>query len=568
MIIKILNSKFVTVVLYLFFSNVLPTCAQNWVLEVRQNQNTPYKIVHQGKSDSTSFFKWVQQYQEAQLERGYLEIKREGTGARVVRLTLGERHFWEYIDSKSLPVRGENWRKKSFSLKYIENYRRKILQYAENNGYPFAQIRLDSLNMQSNLWRAKWHYEPRLRVTFDSVVVVGKVKTTSRFLRQYLRLQPKTPFSQAKIEHIRTRLQRLPYLRLQGEPTVRFLQDKAFVVLPLEQVKANQIDGIVGVLPNENQRGQLLLTGELNAQFYNLFTQGQTFKVQWQRLQTASQRLEIHTGFQTLFNTPLQLQADFKLFRQDSSFVNQSWEGKLGYATQDNSEFFAQLLRQKSNLGDANSLYQNTQLPDISETIWLGYGIGYKVQTLDDIFFPKRGWQVSFSVYTGTKQIVKNQFLPDTLYKNLQLKTPQTLTQLYVQRYFGVGKGVLRVGVQGAYIANKQLFMNELMRIGGLTSLRGHNQNVFFASQYIITTLEYRLRLDGGSYIFAFYDQAYYERRVIGTFQADTPAGIGVGANLSLKAGVFSLAYALGKDKENNFAFNRAKIHFGVVSKF
>ncbi len=564
-------------ILFILFLYLLPNTVFSqitWTIQERKDSNSIYKIIYQKNSkDSLAYQNWLKQYLASKTENGYIELQTTQTKKSekqnfTVFITLGTRNTWLQIGKGNLPTKQERWKNKPFSLQTITQYQQKILHYAETIGHPFAQIRLDSLQVQAGKWQAIWAYQPRLYVTFDSVAVVGKVKTNARFLRQYLRLQIGQPYNHTKIEAIKTRLQRLPYLRLDQPPEVRFMQDKAIVLLTLSNPKANQIDGILGVLPNENRRGQLLLTGELNGQFYNLFAQGHSFKIQWQRLQTQSQRLEMETNFQTIFNTPLQFQAGFKLLKQDSTFVNQQWELRLGYATQGSSDFFAQILHQKTNLGNAINLYENKQLPNISETKWQGYGFGYKVQTLDDVFFPKTGIQLHFSVYTGVKQIIRNPFLPDTLYKDLALNTPQTLTRIEAQGYFSVGKGVFKLGVQGAYLANKQLFTNELMRVGGLTSLRGHNQNAFFASQYLITTVEYRLPLDVGSYVFVFYDQAYLESRILRDFTADSPAGIGFGANLSLKAGVFSLAYALGKDKTNGFSFSRSKIHFGVVSRF
>jgi len=557
-----------TIVTVCFFISLSACIAQNeWTIWQRSNINTAYQIIFQKNSkDSSAHIDWLKEYIKAKIENGYLELTITQTTAGK-QITLGTRHTWHTIGKGNLPTKPLNWKGKPFSLNAIREYEQKIVRYAETIGHPFAQIRLDSLRTEAGKWQAVWRYEPRLYVVFDSIAIIGKgIKTTHRFLRQYLHIQPKQPYNQQKINAIRTRLQRLPYLRLERNPEVRFMQDKAILLLTLTNPKANQIDGILGVLPNENKRGQVLLTGELNAQFYNLFAQGHSFKIQWQRLQTLSQRLELNTAFETLFNTPLQFQAGFKLLKQDSSFVNQQWELRLGYATQGYSNFFAQLLHQKTNLGDAAYLYDSKTLPAISETKWQGYGFGYKVQTTNDAFFPRKGIQLDFSIYTGIKQVIKNDFLPASVYENITLKTPQTLSKIDIQGYLSVGKGVLRIAGQGAYLANKQLFENELLRIGGLTSLRGHNQNAFFASQYIITTIEYRLLLDADSYIFAFYDQAYWEKRTI--FQADSPAGIGIGANLSLKAGVFSLAYALGKTKEYAFAFNRAKIHFGVVSRF
>ncbi len=553
--------------MWIYLSLDLPAQTR-WSVQERSDTAKTYQLIYQKDfKDSLAYQAWLKAYKIAKQKNGYLELNTY-TQAQTTYLTLGARHTWAYIRSSTLPTKPRKWQNAPFSLSALEEYKQKILTFAENNGHPFAQIRLDSLAMQDNKWRGVWEYAPHLLVRFDTVIIVGKVKVKPRFLNQYLRLGIKQPYNHAKIQAIRTRLQRLPYLRLQKPPDVQFIQDRAMPVLHLTQIKANQFDGIIGVLPNENQRGQVLLTGEANLLFYNIFAQGHSFKLQWQRLQTETQRLELQTGFQTLFNTPLQFHIDFKLWKQDSSFLNRTFEAKLGYTTQGSSDFFAQFLNQKSNLGNASNLYENAQLPAISETRWQGYGIGYKVQTLDDLFFPRAGVLCVFSIHTGNKEIIKNRFLADSLYRGLTLKTPQTLSKIDFQSFWRVGKGVIKAGLQGAYLANNQLFQNELLPIGGLTSIRGHNQNAFLASQYAILTAEYRQPIGGTSYLFMFFDQAYYESRTWNGFQADAPSGVGLGASISLKAGIFSLAYALGKSKENAFALNRAKLHFGIVNRF
>ena len=551
---------------------LMPCFAQNKLtIHQRDSITLPYRVVLQNQvKDSLESLAILQHYLQKQIAQGFIEIKQEaGKDWRMVYLTLGMRHTWAQVGKGNSPIKAAHWKNKPFSVTAIQQYQQKVLQYAENMGYPFAQVRLDSLQVQAGKWQGVWQYEPRMLVTFDSVLVVGKVKVRSQFLQQYLRIVHGQPYTQQKVNSIRARLQNLPYLRLERTPEVRFMAQKAIIQLPLTAVKANQIDGIVGILPNENQRGQILFTGELNGQFYNVLAQGHSFKLQWQRLQSLSQRLEIGTTFQSLFQTPFQLQGNFNFLKQDSSFANQQWEIRLGYTTQSNSDFFAQIIHQKSNLGDAANLYEGKKIPTISETKWQGYGVGYKIQTLDDVFFPRKGGQIVLSIYTGRKSIIKNPFLPDSIYNGINLSTLQTLWHGEVQHYFRVGKGVLRLAAQGKYMANQQLFLNELMRLGGLTTLRGHNQNAFYASQYALGSIEFRLPLDAGSYIFTFYEQAYLESRVVGNFQADSPAGIGIGANLSLRAGVFSVAYALGRSQQNpSFAFNRSKIHFGVVNRF
>jgi outer membrane translocation and assembly module TamA len=80
--------------------------------------------------------------------------------------------------------------------------------------------------------------------------------------------------------------------------------------------------------------------------------------------------------------------------------------------------------------------------------------------------------------------------------------------------------------------------------------------------------VEYRYLFEQNSYLFAFWNGAYYESRTSTAFIHDTPYGFGAGVSFETKAGIFSLSYALGKQFSNPINFKSAKIHFGIVSYF
>lgn len=136
-------------------------------------------------------------------------------------------------------------------------------------------------------------------------------------------------------------------------------------------------------------------------------------------------------------------------------------------------------------------------------------------------------------------------------------------------RFFSISKrSVLKVAIQSGYIANETLFTNELFRLGGLNSLRGHNENVFFASAFGIGSLEYQWYFEPESYFLLFYDQGFLQERTSVSSRFDNPSGVGLGLNFAVSSGSFRLVYALGQSRTEIFSFNRAKIHFGLLSRF
>jgi hemolysin activation/secretion protein len=120
----------------------------------------------------------------------------------------------------------------------------------------------------------------------------------------------------------------------------------------------------------------------------------------------------------------------------------------------------------------------------------------------------------------------------------------------------------------GSLFNNNNIFLNDLHRIGGLKTLRGFNENNFFASRYGVATLEYRLYTDETSYLLLFYDQGYIYNQLDIQHREDLPLGFGAGLSFLTRAGVFNFVYSLGASSSQKLNFNLSKIHFGLVSRF
>jgi hemolysin activation/secretion protein len=117
-------------------------------------------------------------------------------------------------------------------------------------------------------------------------------------------------------------------------------------------------------------------------------------------------------------------------------------------------------------------------------------------------------------------------------------------------------------------VNGENTFQNELLRIGGLKTLRGFDEESIFTTSYSIFTLEYRFLLEQNSYIYLFGDGAWYENNNVKEYVNDTPIGFGAGISFETKAGIFSINYALGKQFDNPIQLRSGKIHFGIVNYF
>ncbi len=458
-------------------------------------------------------------------------------------------------------------RGKPFSYGQLARLEERILTGADNGGYPFATVGLDSVALTGNTVAARLRFAPGPYIIFDTLAVAGTARIKPAFLAAYLRLQKGQPYSEAGLQRAQTRLRQLPYVSVRQAYSVTLRNDRAYPVYYLDARRANAIDGLVGLQPNEQENNRLLVTGQLNVQLRNLLGSGKTFLLGWQQIRRASPRLDMTYEHPAFLRTPLTVRANFQLLKEDTTFLNVNQQLGLAYPLHRGALQTWVRLR-SSRLGTA-AVSDTLALPDYGDTRLLTYGAGYEWQNLDDVFYPLRGASFSVTAEAGNKTIAKNPLLKPELYEGVPAASAQFSVQAEVRKFIPLTRrSTLLVGARGGKLINSHLFRNELFRLGGLTTLRGFNENFFFASEYGAGTLEYRYFVEPTSYLFLFYDQAWLKYKLRTDAYEDGPSGLGAGLSLTTNAGIFNFVYAVGNAKARPFGLNFSKIHFGYVSRF
>ncbi|WP_187632103.1 BamA/TamA family outer membrane protein [Hymenobacter lutimineralis] len=502
-----------------------------------------------------------------------------------VRVTLyvGEQFRWAQLRSGNLGdalLTRAGYRERFFTAKPFlpaewTRLQQRILAEAENQGYPFASVRLDSVTLTDREVSGRVVLERGPVVYFDSLEVVGATKTRKQFLARYLQILPNQPYSQQRVDAAARLLRQLPYLRLRAQPEVRFAQHKARVYLLLEDRPSNQFDAIVGILPNTaTNTGQkkVQLTGDVTINLRNIRGGGKQLGLQWRKVDAASQLLDaqyVHPGF---FGTPLEVGASFNLYRQTQANPFQTVRPRLQVTYPTPSAGRVALFTEwRSSRLLADSTYKLlTALPSTIDTRYDAYGLDYTWNALDDLYFPRRGTLATGQAAIGNKRISKNSELNDTLYQRVALRTTQVTLGLRLEQYFRLGRnGVLLTRVRGEALLNKRLFLNDLFRLGGLTTLRGFNELNFYANQYAVGTVEFRQFTGQDAYVFLFADQAWLRQDIVAQpYYEDAPTGLGAGLSFRTGAGVFQFVYSLGRSEQQKLALNASKIHFGITNRF
>ena len=114
----------------------------------------------------------------------------------------------------------------------------------------------------------------------------------------------------------------------------------------------------------------------------------------------------------------------------------------------------------------------------------------------------------------------------------------------------------------------RNIFKNELFQIGGYKLLRGFDEESQYLSQFVVGTAEFRYLVGQDSYFYAFTDGGWGRNNSQNTKVSYTYIGTGLGLAFQTKAGIFNLAWAIGKRSDLEFNLRQSKIHFGFASYF
>lgn len=446
----------------------------------------------------------------------------------------------------------------------------KIVSYYENMGYPFTSVKLDSLHFKDNRIAARLVITKNTYFKLDSIVIIGNAKINKNFLEHYLDVKEGGPYHEKNLKAISGKLKQLAFLFEKQPQQVRLTDKTNKLLLFLDKKNASQFDGIIGILP-DNTTGKTVFTGDVKIKLVNsIFRNGETFDLEWRRLQTQTQDFKGRIIYPYLFNTPVGTDYSLKIYRKDSSFIDLLNNVGLQYYFSGLNYIKAFYKNRTTNLISTSGLQFISTLPDYADITTQSYGLGGSFEALDYRFNPHKGISISLQASTGTRSIKKNPKVNDLAYRNVQLLSNQNQIEGEINWFIPVkGHNIIHVAVQsGGVFGNSTLFRNELFRIGGLKTLRGFDEESIYASTYVIPTLEYRYLFARNSNLLMFMEGAWYENNSLGLYKSDTPLSFGAGINFETKAGILTLNYGIGNQQGNGFDFRNGKIHFGLTALF
>ena len=449
----------------------------------------------------------------------------------------------------------QNW--SSTAKAELVKAKKRMKKYLDH-GYPFASLKLDSLLLVSDFIEGFFSIDKGPQIVFDTVIVRGESGLSPTYLHAALNFQPGDLYSESKYQNIEKRIAQVRQLELLKRPDIGFSSGKAYVVLDAKGKKSDKFEGILGVLPEEG--GQSQITGYLNLDLNNLFKSGKEFHLKWNRFAASSQQLQLSYLHPYLFQSSFKVGVDFTLLRQDSSFVKRDFSLLFRFPLGANIELGLKIASRASDILGTRpdpALGLDYRITDYTPILTFGNFSG-NVSL-------KNFYEIRTSLGIGDKRIIRNQLFDATVYDSVSFRSTNYQIDFrgLVQRKIGKTSAAF-LAFQAGILEGSQIVRNEFYRVGGLRSLRGFNENIFFTQRFFKLQSEYRLFFDSKSYLLALVDVGYLSvvDRNLTTY---SPGG---GLSFATTSGNFEFIFALGAIDSFSFNPQNVKVHFGYQLSF
>ena len=418
------------------------------------------------------------------------------------------------------------------------------------NGQPFASLKLINLKKKDeNNIEAKLVVSNDKKRSVDNIIIKGYEDFPKSYIKHFLKIRTSDAFNLNYIKEKTEALNSLPFASQIKSPEVLFTKDSTSLYLYLEKTKSNNFDGFLGFGTNENT-GNIEFDGYLNLNLINNLNYGESFNLVYKSDENEQKTFEANFNLPYIFGSAIGTEFALNIFKKDSTFTTVNQSASIFY--QINS-------KHKIDVG-INSIQSNNLLDDnVSQTIHdynsVFYSLGYE-------YIKRQHYNLLFPI----NFILDLKFgLGTRDFEDISKK--QTLINLNTFKIFNLNKkNSIYLRLNGARITSDDYLTNELFRFGGITSIRGFEENSVLASLYSVLNTEYRYQLNNNIYIHTIFDAAYFENDI--TLTKEKLFAFGLGFGIQTKAGLLKFNYANGKSENQKFKLSDSKIHLSLNAIF
>ena len=422
----------------------------------------------------------------------------------------------------------------------------KISDLLSEKGYPFAKIKLknntliDSVTVKSEI-----DINYGIKRYINEVVIKGYENFPKKYVKNIFQIKRSKALDIKKLKENANLINNLPFARNTRDPEILFKKDSTSIYLYVEKIKKNSFDGFIGFDTDENT-GKINFQGYANVDLVNTFNKGEILNFNFRAENKEDKSLNSKIYIPYIFASPLNLKYEMNIIRKDSSYTSNESIVEL-------DKIFGKI---KTGIG-FQKLTSNTELSleniQDFESNLVNIFTEYEKYDFEDIFIPNK-FKVLIRYGYGKKT-------------QLNTKSRTEKYKIEIQKKFNLSKKIkVQSKLTNENINSKNLVNNELMRFGGVNSIRGFEDNSIFASSYTVLNSSLNYYLNDTIYIYTIFDVANYSN-IVTNIEDNLYTG-GFGFSTRTENGVISVNYSKGNSWGNPFNLKNAKISVNFITFF
>jgi|GEM_PF-6381878 outer membrane protein insertion porin family len=484
-------------------------------------------------------------------DRGFLEVVISQSASSTPIVNTGPVYHIHLVEYDEVPNSIKALHQQSYNRFRVEETLQQTIEDYKKEGYVEAEVivrkaEVDTVNKQLKLDIAIDRGE---QVQVKELFIVGNTIQSDAYLRKISRVSDQGNLDIAAVKEARENLLNSGLFESVGEWEWVKDESGAFsVLLPVVELNRNEVEGLIGYVPNADGAGQLV--GDFKGTAWNVFTEGNSVDLVYQRVRPEVSRLQLASHQYWVGQLPLELGLEFAFFQNDSTYQQRSMDVSLGYMMTSTLSIQSSLYHKVVNVND--------EAPSVNEedSKASGLELGFLFNSVVNNEVPIAGNRLALSLgrYARSSKSDDNNILRYNYLEGLV----DNYTQLSKQQ-------VLAMRIRGFSLLGDEFRDTDYQRIGGANSIRGYTEEQFLASQYIWGDVELRcITSRQQSYFFLFAAGGYFEKKnASNTIQKDLYSG-GLGFDLATRLGRLKLTYALSAQT----TIDNGKIHLRFTTKF
>ena len=437
---------------------------------------------------------------------------------------------------RNLGIRDDSIRIKT---KEFENFKNLLLADLDVKGNSFSEIKFTNPTYVKDTLVLQLKIIESSRRNIDKVLVKGYKEFPKKFIKRFFKIKKQTIFSKQKIREVSQLTKSLDFVREKKDPEVLFKKDSTHLYLFVDKLETSSFDGIINFASKENGQG-LLLNGNLDLKLSNILNTGEYFELFWNKVAQEKSEFKINSTIPYIFNSSLSTEIGFNLYRQDSTFLNTSFNFKTEYGFSTRSKASILYSNEKS------SYLLNTTENNLDSYSNYFIGTGYQLKNISKTDLYKNNYGIELYASLGKR---KTSFIDVNQFK---LKV-STFVNIQTTK-----KSYIHIKTETRILNSNNYLINELYRIGGANSIRGLNEQSIYTNRFSYATIEYRFLTSAVSYLYSITDIGFYKESI--SNKTRNVFGLGGGYRFKLNNNFIDLGYVIGNTSNSEVKLNSSKL--------